>query len=302
MSLSICDPLSGDGVLFAFSPTIPLMAPHSDQDRLLIALIYHKKPGKNVMNALKFKPKLTKRIKNELKFRELMVKNKQIVAGCFYRIVFYSEQMADFSSYGFDDHVKVFFPEKGSKCILPQVTAEGITWPEGSRPVSRDYTPLAFDAQNNELTIDFYIHDGGIASSWAATAKAGDTLMIGGPRGSLVTPTDYGWQLYICDESGLPAVRRRLQSLSDSVKTYVMVNSHHTQTHPYLSEFTHAQIEWLDFESLTKRLENITIPAEDYFVWITGEGEEVKCLSDYIHTGHDLDTDYLCAVAYWHKK
>jgi ferric-chelate reductase (NADPH) len=41
----------------------------------------------------------------------------------------------------------------------------------------------------------------------------GDKLVIGGPRGSLVVPEDYAWQLYVCDESGMPALRRRLLGL-----------------------------------------------------------------------------------------
>lgn len=45
-------------------------------------------------------------------------------------------------------------------------------------------------------------------------AREGDTLTIGGPRGSLVVPEDYACQVYVCDESGMPALRRRLESLS----------------------------------------------------------------------------------------
>lgn len=254
------------------------------------------------MTPVKPKVKLPKRVNNELKFRELVVKSKEIVAGCFYRIIFKSEKLAGFSSQGFDDHVKLFFPPEGGQCVLPQITDEGIVWADGPRPLSRDYTPLAFDAEHNELTLDFYIHNGGVASRWAEMSKVGDKLMIGGPRGSLVIPTDYAWQLYICDESGLPAVRRRLQSLPDSITPYVMVNSHHEQTQPYLDAFTGAKIEWLDMDSISQRLKKLTVPAEDYFVWITGEGKDVKRLSDELQATHELDADYVRAVAYWHDK
>ena len=254
------------------------------------------------MTSRQDKEKLPKRVKNELKFRELTVKNKEITAGCFYRIVFTSEQLAGFTSLGFDDHIKVFFPDADGKIELPTITSDGVMWGEGPRPVSRDYTPLAFNADSNELTIDFYIHEGGVASSWAASAKPGDTLMVGGPRGSLVIPTDYAWQLYVCDESGLPAVRRRLQSLPQQAEVLVLVNSHHSGTESYLNAFTHASIEWLDSDSLADRLQRLAFPGEDYFVWITGEGEEVKRLSDALLTNQGLDADYVRAVAYWHKK
>lgn len=249
------------------------------------------------------KPKLPKRVKNELKFRELAVKSKETVAGCFYRIVFSGEQLAGFSSQGFDDHVKVFFPDSDGRLNMPEITDEGIVWGDGPRPVSRDYTPLAFDGERNELTIDFYIHDGGVASGWASAARPGDTLMIGGPRGSLVIPTDYSWQLYVCDESGLPAVRRRLLSLPEDVTARVLVNSHHAGTESYLSEFSRAEVEWLDGEAaIAQKLRALNVPAEDYFVWLTGEGGEVKRLCDELLAAHALDADYVRAVAYWHKK
>ena len=54
----------------------------------------------------------------------------------------------------------------------PVVTDEGIDWGDGVRPQTRDYTPL-YDESRHELVLDFFIHDGGIASNWAVEAKAG---------------------------------------------------------------------------------------------------------------------------------
>lgn len=251
---------------------------------------------------LQTKPHLPQRVKNELKFRELTVKNKETIAGCFHRIVFTSPELVGFSSQGFDDHVKVFFPPETGNFARPSVTDDGIVWGEGARPISRDYTPLHFDAARNELTLDFYIHDGGVASLWAENAQTGDTLLIGGPRGSLVIPVDYAFQVYVCDESGLPAVRRRLASLAQHISPLVLVNSHHPDTHDYLSEFEHAHIEWLDTESIARRISELEFPSSDYFVWITGEGRDVKQLSDELLENRGLDGDYVRAVAYWHNK
>ena len=251
---------------------------------------------------LQTKPNLPQRVKNDIKFRQLTVKSKETVAGCFYRIVINGPELAGFTSRGFDDHVKVFFPPEGGEFIRPSVTDDGIVWGEGPRPISRDYTPLAFDAMRNELTLDFYIHDGGVASLWAENAAVGDTLLIGGPRGSLVVPTDYSFQLYICDESGLPAVRRRLLSLPEHIIPTVLVNSQHTLCLDYLSEFKHAHIHRLNTGAIAKHVSQIEFPPRDYFVWLTGEGREVKQLSDVLLETHGLDADYVRAVAYWHNK
>jgi NADPH-dependent ferric siderophore reductase len=53
------------------------------------------------------------------------------------------------------------------------------------------------------LTIDFAIHLAG-PHQWAAAAKVGDRLDIGGPRGSAVVPDDFDWYLLIGDEARCP--------------------------------------------------------------------------------------------------
>ncbi len=50
-------------------------------------------------------------------------------------------------------------------------------------------------------------------------AREGDTLTIGGPRGSLVVPEEYACQVYVCDEVGMPALRRRLESAAVCLRT-----------------------------------------------------------------------------------
>jgi NADPH-dependent ferric siderophore reductase len=57
------------------------------------------------------------------------------------------------------------------------------------------------------------VHDAGPATRWALRAKPGDSIEIGGPRGSVVVPTDFDWWLLIGDETALPAIGRRLEEL-----------------------------------------------------------------------------------------
>ena len=108
---------------------------------------------------------LPARVKNELVFRQITVKSSHTLAGCFKRIVLQGDELKGFTSRGFDDHIKLFFLATAGDVITPPAaTDEGIVWGEGPRPLNREYTPLHFDAKTSELTLDFYIHDGGIAS------------------------------------------------------------------------------------------------------------------------------------------
>ena len=152
---------------------------------------------------------IMQRVRHEFRSRHVQLLAREQISPGFIRLTVGGPELQGFVSAGFDDHTKLFFPEPGAAFAPPQVTEEGIDWGEGVRPATRDYTPL-YDAERHELAYDFYIHDGGIASRWALEAKVGDKLVIGGPRGSLVVPEDYAWQLYVCDESGMPALRRQI--------------------------------------------------------------------------------------------
>lgn len=245
------------------------------------------------------------RVRNELRFRELTVLRVDRIGTGFQRIVLGGDALEGFSSLGFDDHTKVFFPQSDSQFVPPTVTEEGIIWGEGVRPPSRDYTPLYDDARH-ELALDFFIHDGGVASRWAMQAREGDTLTIAGPRGSLVVPQDYGYQLYVCDESGMPALRRRLDALSRlPVKPAVtaLVSVADPACQDYLAHLDSFAIEWFnhDEQAVAARLAQIDVPEKDYFIWITGEGKVVKNLSSRFEQG-PFDPQLVRAAAYWHNK
>ena len=246
------------------------------------------------------------RVRNDLRFRELTVRRvERISAGC-QRSVLGRDALEGFSSRGFDDHTKVFFPAPGTTFVPPKVTDEGIDWGDGVRPQARDYTPL-YDEANHELTLDFFIHDGGIASGWAVEAKVGDSLTIGGPRGSLVVPEDYAWQLYVCDESGMPALRRRLESIAKlpvCPEIHAVVTVGDESYKDYLAHLSDFNITWVvghSEQAVADRLAALAVPAEDYFIWLTGEGKVVKSLSRQFET-NAIDQHLVRASAYWHAK
>lgn len=251
-------------------------------------------------------PKYPQRVRNELRFRELTVQRVERIGHAFQRIVLGGEALDGFVSQGFDDHTKLFFPEAGAAFTPPVVTDEGINWGEGVRPVTRDYTPL-YDAGRHELAYDFFIHDGGIASRWALTAQAGDKLVIGGPRGSLVVPEDYAWQLYVTDESGMPALRRRLlglQQLPTPPQVTAIVTIGDASYQDYLADLDGFNIEWVvghNPAAVAERLAQVVIPADDYFIWLTGEGAAVKSLLARFE-GEEIDPQLVRSQAYWHSK
>jgi NADPH-dependent ferric siderophore reductase len=146
------------------------------------------------------------RVRHEVRRRALTVTSLDYLTPRMLRVGLTSPELHDFVSLAADDHIKLFFPA-------------------GDDTVMRDFTPRAFDAAKGALWIDFALHQAGPATEWASAAKIGDTLQIGGPRGSAIVPDDYYWHLLIGDETALPAMARRVEELAPGgpVAVYAIV-------------------------------------------------------------------------------
>ena len=133
------------------------------------------------------------RVRHPLKFRLLQVTRVQPLTPHLIRVTFTGDDLHDFESASFDDHIKVFFPAPGAdRPVLPDAGPNGPVFPEDQpRPVARDFTPRRYDRAARELDIEFAMHEAGPAATWAAQAKVGQYLGVGGPRGSLVIPTGF---------------------------------------------------------------------------------------------------------------
>ena len=140
-------------------------------------------------------PRAPRRVRHQPRRRTLTIKQVDRIAAHMIRVTLTGD-LEGFSSLGFDDHIKLFFPDG-------TLDAAGT-----ANTLSRDFTPRRHDAAANILEIDFALHDAGPATRWAAQAKPGDALNVGGPRGSFIIPTDFDWHLLIGDETGLPAISR----------------------------------------------------------------------------------------------
>ena len=140
-------------------------------------------------------PRAPRRVRHQPRRRTLTIKQVDKIAAHLIRVTLTGD-LDGFLSLGFDDHIKLFFPDG-------TVDAAG-----APNSISRDFTPRRHDAAANILEIDFALHDAGPATHWAATAKPGDTLNVGGPRGSFIIPTDFDWHLLVGDETALPAISR----------------------------------------------------------------------------------------------
>ena len=232
-------------------------------------------------------PEIT-RVRHELKRRMLTVASSERITPNMLRIAFTGEDLADFVSAAPDDHVKLFVPDGDGE------------------PARRDYTPRRYDAAARSLLVDFALHDAGPATQWALNAQPGDTLEIGGPRGSRVISGDIAHWLLIADETGLPAVGRRLEEAPAGTPITTLVAVPGAADEQVFETAAEHDPLWLhrdpanaaDPAPFLEKLESISLPPAT-FVWIAAEGSVTRAIRSYLleERGHPLT--WLKASGYW---
>jgi len=255
--------------------------------------------------------RVARRVRHETRLRLLQVRDVSRLTPKMVRIVVGGDELKGFVSAAHDDHVKLFFPHPGQeKPVLPTPGPNGPVYPEGvERPPSRDYTPRCYDGGANTLTLDFVLHDAGPATAWAAQARPGNFLGVGGPRGSFIVPDDFDWYLFAGDETALPAIARRLEELPPSAHAIVVAEVADADEEQHFSTRTQLELHWLhrdgaeagDPKLLQNAVAKLRLPAGEGYAWVAAEAATAKALRKHLVEERGLSKDRVKAAAYWKR-
>jgi NADPH-dependent ferric siderophore reductase len=242
------------------------------------------------------------RVMHEIKRRKLEVLRVTEVTPLMRRITLHGPELEGFISLGADDHVKLFFPttpqeQAALDSLVPMSESEG------PRPAMRDYTPRRYDARTGELDIDFVLHGEGPAATWAAQAQPGQFLHIAGPRGSMVVPDIFDSYLLIGDETALPAIARRLESLPANRAALAVIEVAGPQEQQVFQSAAQVDVIWIvrgeqDLQSVVRRLE---MPEGKLYAWVATESGLSRKLRRILLDEFGLDETFVKAAGYWRK-
>ena len=230
------------------------------------------------------------RVRHDLRRRTLTVSSIEYVTPHMLRFGLTSPDLHDFVSASHDDHIKLLFPNDGE---------------DGAATCMRDFTPRRFDGSN--LFVDFALHEAGPAMRWAKSARIGDLLQIGGPKGSTVVPDDFDWYLLIGDETALPAIGRRVEELRADVPvtTIVVTDAGETQQWQTKAAWTP---RWVardassdDAALLRAALSDNAWPKGEGFIWIAAEADVARNLRTYIVDDLGHPRQWTKAAGYWKR-
>lgn len=250
----------------------------------------------------------TRSIRLTPRFRRLQVLRSERLTPNMQRIIVGGPELAGFDSRSPDDHVKLFFPNAEGMFVLPELTEQGPRYPEGKPPSpARDYTPRHHDAAAGELTLDFVLHGDGPATRWAAAARAGDELVVAGPRGSHVVADDFDAYVLFGDETALPAIARRLAELPAQARAEVFIEIPEAGDRQPLHGAAQVNVRWFErngFDAAgSTLLEDVLVdfepPEGDAFYWIAAESRRARLMRKFIEEHLQVPKEWIRATGYW---
>ena len=242
------------------------------------------------------------RVTHEIKRRKLEVLRVVDLTPRMRRITVGGAQLAGFISLGSDDHVKLFFPQTAEELATLENLELSAGMKSKTMPPMRDYTPRRYDLETLELDIDFVLHGDGPAATWAAQARPGQWLYIGGPRGSMVVPDMFDSYLLIGDETALPAIARRLEELPANRRALVVVEVENAAEEQTLNSAASVDVIWVHRDGSNNLLEivqGLSIPQDKLYAWVATETALSRKVRRVLLDTHGLNEEFVKAAGYW---
>ena len=243
------------------------------------------------------------RVMHDIKRRKLEVLRVVDLTPRMRRITLGGPELAGFISLGTDDHVKLLFPQNAEQAAALETMVLGAGKDNGPMPEMRDYTPRRYDLEKLELDIDFVLHGDGPASTWAEQARPGQFLHIGGPLGSMIVPDIFDSYLLIGDETALPAIARRLESLAANRKALVVIEVENGAEQQLLESAAQVNVIWVLREggkdNLLTTVRQLQVPKGNLYAWVATETKVSRQIRRVLLDEHGLNEQFVKAVGYW---
>jgi len=223
------------------------------------------------------------------------------------RVVLGGAGLAGYATTGIgDEYVRLIFPAPGrSEPILPTVTGDCLDYDSIDLATMRTYTVRDFDAAAGEVTIDFVVHDSGVAAEWARSAAPGDLIGINSPDGMYSPPAGFTWQILVADCAALPATARLLAGTPDTVRSRVVLEVPNSDHYLRLDAPANTEVTWVHGGNGhgPSRLEEIVraLPRPDGvgYIWVAGEAKALRGVRKFLRRELGLPSTAYKTVGYW---
>ncbi|GEK85568.1 siderophore-interacting protein [Microbacterium aerolatum] len=175
-------------------------------------------------------------------------------------------------------------------------------------PTRRTYSIRRFDLDAGRIWIDFVTHgDEGIAGPWAANAKPGDPVVLGGIGGGYAPDAAADWHLLVGDESAIPAISSALEAMPADAAGIALLEVQDESEQLELTAPAGVELRWLHRGEKTAGTTDLLVDAVRALEWqpgrvqvfAHGERGAMKQLRPHLTDERGVDRTQLSLSAYW---
>ena len=226
------------------------------------------------------------------------------------RVELGGEGLRDWDTTGVpDERLVLVLPAPGSRTV-----AEPVTMPDGTQdypdpddqPPMRSYTVRAWDPVPPRMSVEFVVHDGGVASTWAQSARLGDVIYVTEAMGWYRPPADATWQLLVADLAGLPALARAVEQLPAGTETYVLAEIPSSDDRLEVRSAADVTWTWLEGSGndsgpsrLADAVARFVAPEGPGYVWFAAEASASRAVRKHLRHERGLTADRCTLLGYW---
>jgi NADPH-dependent ferric siderophore reductase len=177
---------------------------------------------------------------------------------------------------------------------------------EGGRRLYRRYTIRRFDRQTGTLDLDIFNHGrGGPGEHWANTVRLGERVEVVGPRGKISSVAAL-WQLFVGDETYLPATFAMLEALPTGVPAWAVLEVADAKEEQPFAAGAEVRLTWIhrgaaapgDPAHLLAAVESLELPPNPGHAYIGAELQAARAVQIALEA-RGLASTQISSKAYW---
>ena len=234
--------------------------------------------------------------------RLLTVKEAFYLTPNMIRVVFSGPELDGFPVGCEGGNCKLMLPDPGETKDAFDARLSG-----GPAPIRRTYTVRHYDADTQELAIDFVAHgDNGPASAWASSAKPGSFLGFAGPSGPKVTNFDADWYLVAADPSAIPVAAATLEAMPRDAKGIAIFEITADADRQEIDGPDGVETHWLvhpdpqsPSDAQEQFIRSLEWPEGRVQTCIAGESGVIRSLRDFLRNEAQVPRDQTYISGYW---
>lgn len=207
-----------------------------------------------------------------------------------------------------DAAVGIYFPEPGQHKAPAMENRDGVWayYDVEPMPEGRNYSVRVIDRATALMTIDFVVHDHGVATLWAQRAQIGDEVGMSHARSWYKPEAATEWQLLVADLSGLPALARIMEELPPAPQATAIVEVCDDDDLAYLPQRDDIEViakvgsgNGYGMSKLADAVEQFSPPEGRGYCWFAAEAKASRAVRKHFRKQYGWKADQCDIIGYW---